>query len=362
MRPGEFFNEVRENFSDILYCGLIVDDEISFVEKEDSIDQDVYESIVMRLYFLATDPQKHIDYFITQYQEGQYLYIKKIEEGLWLFMFSNNKSFAKLHFFVQFILSEDRFELDAAEHDTFTAIVDQKLLSAKRIQDLMMPDLKKSLAPFSHYHSWYQPEDLVGGDFYWIRQTRKHTWIVIGDCTGHSVEGALASVSVMSILNQVFDPEGTPHMLIKQLHTSLDDLQEQKIAEGYGIGCEMIVMRFDLKGNELVYSGTGLPLYHFKNRKPTFIKTRKAVLNPEHVIKYLRSRRIQFSKGDAFFTHSDGLLDQINAKGKRIQKREFKALLQSTGEVNDEVTKSLIKNHLSGYPMIDDIVSMYLKI
>lgn len=362
MRPKEFFKEVRETFNDTLYCGLIVEDEVYYDHQVDGLDSESYESIVMRLYFLATDPEKKIDYFITQYQEDKYLYINKVSEGVWIFIFSGNRSFAKLHFFVQFILSEDQFELESPESDDLDHYTENeaKIMSARRIQELLMPNLNLSLQAFKQHHVWYKPKDLVGGDFYWTRQTKKHLWVIAGDCTGHSVEGALASVSVMSILNQVFESDTQPHLLIKELYRSLNNLQEQKLEQGYGIGCEMIAMRFDFSKNELKYSGTGFPLYYFKQGRIQRNKTRKSALNPDRVVKYLRSRTIIFNSNDGFFTHSDGLLDQLNPMGKRIQSKFFMSALKSHKKVDDIITKDLVMNHLKGKQQTDDIVSLYM--
>ena len=88
MKPKEFFDEVRNTFDDIFYCGIINEDEVFYEDYTSDIDKEAHESIVMRLYFLATDPEKNISYFITQYAEGKYLYIKKIDSNTSIFIFT----------------------------------------------------------------------------------------------------------------------------------------------------------------------------------------------------------------------------------------------------------------------------------
>jgi hypothetical protein len=364
MKPQQFFSELRSSFEGIQYSGLILDDEVKYDEIDKELDQDDHEALVMRLYFLAQDPDKKIQYFINQYDEGKYIYIINVTENTWLFVLSTDGSFAKLHFYIKFILSDEAlsFEEETSAEDYKLDEYDQKIMSAKRIQDLLLPNLSMYLRPFKDYHFFYRPKDIVGGDFYWTKESKDHTWIVIGDCTGHSVEGALSSVSVMSILNQVYHDDLEPHWLIKNLHRSLNDMQEHNEATGYGIGLEMIAMKFDFKKGEIHYSGTGLPLYHMSGGSFTQNKTRKSALDPDRIVKFLRSRKRTFKKGDGFFTFSDGLPDQLNEEGKKVKISKINRLLRENNKVDSGLTEQLVDNHRGEEPQTDDIVALYLEV
>lgn len=361
MKPTKFFKELKANFSDILYTGLVVNDEIKFDEIKAELDKENHEALIMRLYFLALDPEKEIKYFINQYEEQKYLYIFKIEKGVWLFILSENKSFAKLHFFIQYLLSEAVLDLKV-EDEAKEGQLTQEVQSAKRIQKLLLPNPENGLKQFESYSLWYQPKDDVGGDFYWIKKDRNATWVVVGDCTGHSFEGAMASVSVISILNQVYDSKFAPHKLIKEMHKSLDNIQNQNLILGYGIGCEMIVMKFDHINKELHYSGTGLPLYVLSNDNVRVQKTKKIALDPHRMLRYLRSKKLSFKDGDAFFTHSDGLTDQFNPLGKRIQSKGLLRYLKLDYTGQKEALKLFLNNHRKDEPQTDDIVSLFVTV
>ncbi|MEM0942210.1 MAG: SpoIIE family protein phosphatase [Bacteroidota bacterium] len=359
MKPLQFFKELKTNFSDILYTGLVLNDEIQFDEIKEELDKENHEALIMRLYFLALDPEKEIKYFINQYQEQKYIYIFKIEEGAWLFILSENQSFAKLHFFIQYLLSETKLDLkveDEAQEDQLT----KEVQSAKRIQKLLLPNPENGLKQFKSYSLWYRPKDDVGGDFYWIKKDRDATWIVIGDCTGHSFEGAMASVSVISILNQVYDSKFAPHKLIMEMHKSLDNIQNQNLILGYGIGCEMMVMKFDHINKQLHYSGTGLHLYKMSNNNVRVEKTKKVMLDPNRMLRYLRSRKLSFKEGDAFFTHSDGLIDQFNPLGKRIQSKGLLRYLKLDYTGQKKALELFFDNYRKEEPQTDDIVSLFV--
>ncbi|MBC6410664.1 MAG: SpoIIE family protein phosphatase [Ekhidna sp.] len=363
MKAQKFFSEVRSNFTDILYSGMILNSEIKLDKIDSNLDPDDHEALVMRLYFLAANPEKEILHLINQYEEEKYLYMMKVSKDVWIFILSRNKSFAKFHFYVKFLLVESKLEYSPEEEIRLPEKEEsEKIASAKRIQDMILPDLNETLSKFRLHEFFYQPQDVIGGDWYWIKNEIDETWIVIGDCTGHSVEGALASISIISILNQVYNKDLSPHMLIKYLYKSLEDIQKQQIEKGYGIGCELIVMKFNHKINEMIYSGTGLPLYYLSKGKLKFNPTRKAILNTQKILRYLRSRKIRMKQGDAIFTHSDGLADQFGTNGKKFNKRTLMSILSDQDSPTLSGIIEAFKNHKGNEPQTDDIVSLFLKI
>ncbi len=362
MRPQQLFNELNNNFTGIQYSGLVIEDEIQHATLVAGLDPDDHEALIMRLYFIAMDPEKNITYFINQYGVDKYLYFIKVKEGVWLFILSNNRSFAKLHFYVKFLLSDNQLALDEPDQIE-VEFKDDKLDSAKRIQDLLLPNLDQTLKHFNAFELVYLPRDVVGGDFYWTRSDKDVTWIAVGDCTGHSLEGALASVSVMSILNQIYQRDMKPHWMIKGLHQSLANMQNQALTEGYGIGCELLVIRLDHKTGELTYSGTGMPLYHLNPEgKLKVTHTKSANLDPARVVKYIRTRKLAVAKKDTLLIHSDGIKDQLSPKGKRFTNRNLIRSLFVGNELNMTGLHEALVAHQGNERQTDDIVALKLTV
>jgi serine phosphatase RsbU (regulator of sigma subunit) len=221
--------------------------------------------------------------------------------------------------------------------------------------------MNEALKIYKKGYFWYQPKDGVGGDFYWSARTKTHQWLVIGDCTGHSMEGALASVSVLSILQQVFRADMNPHHLIKEVHQGLKNIQKQDLLEGYGIGCEMIVIRTDLKDKSVKYSGTGLPLYTIEGDKITPHKTKKSSLDPDRVVKFVRSRALKLETGAGVFTHCDGLIDQIGSNGKRLRTVTLLDSIRKEGAVNERSIQQHFDRWRGNEVQTDDVVCLYFQ-
>lgn len=358
MRPSQFISEVSSNFSEIVASGFVINDELVVPRLNPEIDPDDLEGLIMRLYFLATDPDKEIKFFINQYEENRFLYLTKVSDSVWFFALCQDNNFAKLHFFVKYLLTDVEINLKAEKEKN--TVVSDGLSSAKRIQGLLLPDMKETLSIFKKSYFWYQPKDEIGGDFYWATRTKAYQWLVIGDCTGHAVEGALASVSVLSILQQVFKPDLEPHLFIKLIHEGLRNIQQQDLLQGYGIGCEMMVIRLDLKDQTMKYSGTGLPLCHISDKVRIF-KTKKSSLDPDRVVKYVRSRSLKLEKGEGIFTYSDGLIDQIRENGKRIKTAALLRNIQENG-INTASMEKYFTSWRGAEPQTDDVVCLYLAV
>jgi serine phosphatase RsbU (regulator of sigma subunit) len=45
------------------------------------------------------------------------------------------------------------------------------------------------------------PRDIVSGDFFWVHERKTRKYIVVADCTGHGVPGALMSIIGHNLLN-----------------------------------------------------------------------------------------------------------------------------------------------------------------
>ncbi|MCS7073264.1 MAG: hypothetical protein NZ108_02235, partial [Bacteroidia bacterium] len=86
-------------------------------------------------------------------------------------------------------LAKTTQELQEANDDMKASI-----LYASRIQRSLLPSKHVIENYFSAVEVWYQPKDVVSGDFYWFYETDRSVYLAVADCTGHGVPGALMSV------------------------------------------------------------------------------------------------------------------------------------------------------------------------
>lgn len=361
MNAINFIQQLDQNFEGIVEAGFVHESEYKNVVNRSGYDPEIFESIIMRVFYITMDPDKKIKYFINQYDNGLFLYLVEISTDTWLFVLSSNAAFAKMHFFVKYVSADGGLDMTDLANQVKDVTVDfEGVDAAKRIQNLLFENPEPLMKDFSSASLWYAPKFDIGGDFYWGKRTKDSIWIVIGDCTGHSVEGALASVSILSILNQVFNDQAKPHNLIKNIHSSLENIQKQKLEDGYGIGNEMLVIKYDLSKHELYFSGTGIALY-VKRKKVQRFKTKKAMYEPDRVIKFLRSKKLQIEKGDELLIFSDGITDQLNSKQKRLRTSALEETFETESGMQPANIKTMVEKWKGNEPQTDDMIAFYFK-
>jgi len=76
---------------------------------------------------------------------------------------------------------------------------------ARHIQSALLP-----LPPQSYldhllpdYFLFFQPKDIVSGDYYWVYPKGKTFYIAVADCTGHGIPGAFMSLLGLTLMNEV---------------------------------------------------------------------------------------------------------------------------------------------------------------
>ncbi len=86
--------------------------------------------------------------------------------------------------------------------------ITDSIMYSKKIQEAMLPldQLKDEL--FKDIFIYFQPKDIVSGDFYWYAEKNGSRIIAACDCTGHGVPGALMSMIGTNILNQIIKENG----------------------------------------------------------------------------------------------------------------------------------------------------------
>src|SRR6218665_1454098 len=133
---------------------------------------------------------------------------------------------------------------------------------AKRIQFTLLASNHLLRSNLSNYFVFFQPKDIVSGDFYWAIRTEKYFYLAVCDCTGHGVPGAF-----MSILNLNFLKEAITEKRLSEPGEIFDfvraRLLENFSEDNYSDGMDGILLRFENNSKSICYAGA--------NRGPVLI-------------------------------------------------------------------------------------------
>ncbi len=246
---------------------------------------------------------------------------------------------------------------------------------ARRIQRSMLPELNDLNKFFADRLILYKPKDVVSGDFYWFERVRtgrkEHFIIVVADCTGHGVPGAIMSMMAANQLTNIVyyqnyvEPEKILARLDKAIKFELYRDMELNIPRHDGLEAGVCVI--DMDTNNMNFAGAGIPLYLVRDGELEIFKSPKHTIGrmegtEKSVEEQFTPINIQLESGDRLYLASDGFQDQFGGPSdKRYMVRNFRNTLVESGEgasmsEQQEKLDILFKDWIQTGEQTDDVV------
>jgi len=242
---------------------------------------------------------------------------------------------------------------------------------AGRIQKAMLPSKATINQYLPENFIFFKPRDIVSGDFYWIKKVRNHLIIVVADCTGHGVPGAMVSMLGMSLLNDIVNRENITkasqvleelRSRIKKSFKQTGNMDEQKD------GMDLALCAINLETELLQYSGANIPLYHYRNNELLIYKPTPNPIGISYKEIPFNTVEINLQKDDTFYMFSDGIIDQFHYEtNKKFKSSGLKELLNKIHHESPDNQKKELKNLYKNWTgnvnnQTDDILIMGFKI
>ncbi len=240
---------------------------------------------------------------------------------------------------------------------------------AKRIQRAVLPSREMFAKTIPDYFIFFEPRDVVSGDFYWMKEVNNHLVIVAADCTGHGVPGAFMSLLGVAFLNKIVNEnmldsgkilDSLRDHIIEALHQTWNDTEAKD-----GMDLSLVVVNLETK--ELQYSGAYNPLYQFRNGELHEIKADKMPISL-HIKKAqpFSSHKLQLQKNDTIYMFSDGYADQFGGEaGRKFKYHRFKDLFKSAHDKpmskQKEILLETYENWKGTNSQLDDILVIGLR-
>jgi serine phosphatase RsbU (regulator of sigma subunit) len=205
---------------------------------------------------------------------------------------------------------------------------------AGSLQQSILPNERVLQNVFREAFVYFQPKDIVSGDFYWMYQYHDDVYFAVGDCTGHGVPGALINVAGSTLLRQIIRLEGVsdPAQIIRLLDDELISLFNDNLTEGARRdGMDIVFCKFNLRKKTGSFCGAGRPLILIREGELIeFKKGKDAIGYSSHRMKEFESVHFSLQKGDQFYLFTDGYTDQFGGENvKKFNRKRFRNLLLS---------------------------------
>lgn len=253
---------------------------------------------------------------------------------------------------------------------------------ARRIQKAVLPSPANIEKILPDYFTIYKPKDIIAGDFYWVREIEGHQVVIVADCTGHGVPGALMSMLGVTLLNEQFRTFGIrqPGVILGHLRNKVKEtLAQEGSADDQKDGMDMAIAIIDPKKMELQFAGANIPLFLIRKKKQEDLPDSDQMSSLENdVYKLYRIKAdkqpigvhweeqdfttlvIKLQEQDSLYMFTDGFADQYGGKNrKKFKSRRLKRLLLNVQAESMQDQKMLIEAAFESWrgnnEQIDDV-------
>lgn len=237
---------------------------------------------------------------------------------------------------------------------------------ARRLQLAILPqisEIKKHL----DFSIFYQPKDIIGGDFYFFDHFAGRTYLAICDCTGHGIPGAIMSVVCHEALSKSIrehklnDPA---EILTKSRELIIHSLNatEQKIRDG--MDCSLLVL--DQSIGKAYWAGAYNPLWIKENQGIREFKGSKQSVSYSEQLKPFESIEFNIQADTIIYLFTDGYADQFGGpKGKKYKYATLQQFVESIAHLSTaEQSRALQENFdkwKAAHEQIDDVTIATIK-
>ncbi len=243
---------------------------------------------------------------------------------------------------------------------------------AKRIQTAILPSKSNFEKLLPNSFVFYQPKDIVAGDFYWLEKLHllddETILFAAADCTGHGVPGALVSVVCSNALNhslkelKIDNPaailDRTREIVISQFSKNEDNVKD---------GMDIALCALNMTRNELKYAGANNSLYLVRNNEMIEFASNREPVGIHYKSTPFKCNIIPIQKNDTLYLFTDGYADQFGGEnGKKLKYKPFKELLLTISQHPLHEQLIFLNKHFNSwkgdYEQVDDVCIIGVRI
>ena len=260
---------------------------------------------------------------------------------------------------------------------------------AQRIQNAMLPEESDFQRLVSDSFIYFQPRDIVSGDFYWFTETclratdnqlafsshdcahggATKTLVAAMDCTGHGVPGAFMSMIGFNFLNEI-EHKGIfqPNEILNTLHLSVRRFLKQDETANKD-GMDAAICLIDPQRKVLEFAGANNPLVYIQEGKMHVIKGDRSAVGGVDTNRNHRFAKhtVSIEKETWVYLFSDGYQDQFGGEdGRKFMSKKLRELLLEIHSLPFDTQKQRLSDTMQQWmgntAQIDDILVIGFKV
>lgn len=237
---------------------------------------------------------------------------------------------------------------------------------ANRIQKSIIANKEILDKHLSQYLIYFQPKDIVSGDFYWATEHHGKFYIACCDSTGHGVPGAF-----MSLLNIGYLSEAINEKNIEQPSRVFDYVRQKLIVnlgkDGQKDGFDGILFCFDKQSQVASYAAANNSPILIRDKQIVELPNDKMPVGKGELEKNFTHFTLEYKPNDSLYLYTDGYADQFGGpKGKKFKYKQLDELLLSISDLSAEKQQDLLRKQFTDWKgnleQIDDVCVLGIKL
>jgi serine phosphatase RsbU (regulator of sigma subunit) len=223
----------------------------------------------------------------------------------------------------------------------------------KTIQEAFLPDATEMKELLGDYFVYYQPKDVVSGDFYWLATTQRGVMVAVVDCTGHGVPGAFMSMIGMSLLHEAVNQKHieSPADILEYLNNEIRNALKQTTTSNRD-GMDVCLCRIEKTEDKthVTFAGAKRSLYYVEQGELFELKgIRKNIGGLQKTEKVFSNQYISVAKDTMLYLTTDGYADQANKEREKFGILTLLALFKQITSLPMQEQLSALKNAMELY-------------
>ncbi len=215
------------------------------------------------------------------------------------------------------------------ELDNKKNAITDRMKYAYQIQKTVLPDVDKFGTSFVDRLVYYQPRNIVSGDFYWRFADSRYEILVVADCTGHGIPGAILTMLGTSSLQDIaLRGVRSAVQILEMLRDKVIFMMGQNDTAHVNDGMDMTLMVVDKTAHTMEVAGAYNPLVMVRDGEISIVKVTRSPIGYYPKLKPFESQTIDMEPGDVYYMFSDGYASQFGGKERRkFSMKRFQKLL-----------------------------------
>jgi PAS domain S-box-containing protein len=271
---------------------------------------------------------------------------------------------------------EDLVEEKTSKIKALLNMTKESIKYASLIQKAILPPEEIFKEAFSNYFIIWEPKDVLGGDIYFLDEVRDNEYLLmVLDCTGHGVHGALMTMLVKALQIQIINElthsnkEINPGEILQNFNNSIKHILKQYTFDSSSnAGFDGAVIYYNKNTKTFKIASANVPVFYIKNNEIFEIRGNKRSVGDIYTpLNYsYKNYDITLEDDMKFYVTTDGFLDQLGGeKELPFGKKRFIEIIKKYHNLEFKIQKEILLEELRKYQktniQTDDILVIGFK-